>query len=156
MATRTTVGYTPGTGAATEVYSDATDGALREAVVITSPGTDRRAVEVTTDNRLQIKMDYSATSTITSVAVSATSVTLIAADATNQRLHLILSNDSTQVAYVRLDATAAAIASTAPAAAFSFQLAPDQTWESPRGYVGAATCIWASATGGGAMRVTAF
>jgi hypothetical protein len=152
---RSTVGYTPGTGALVETYPDATDGAVREATVITDP-ENRRAAYVTTDNRLQVKMDYSGTSAVTSVAISATSVTLIAADATNQRLHLILFNDTTQVAYVRLDANAAVIAPTAPAGGFSFELAPGQPWESPRGYVGAATCIWPATTGGGAMRVTAF
>jgi hypothetical protein len=153
---RSTVGYTPGTGAAVESYPATADGAHREATVIVDPLNDSRPAYVTSDNRLQVKMDFSGTSAITSVAISTTSVTLIAADATNQRLHLILHNDTSQIAYVRLDASAAVIAPVAPAGGFSFPLLPDQPWESPRGYVGAATCIWPSTTGGGAMRVTAF
>lgn len=156
MATRTTVGYTPGTGAATEVYSDATDGALREAVVITSPGTDRRAVEVTSDGRLNVKTDTSATPVVTSVPISTTSVTLIAADATAGRIHVILSNDTSQIAYVRFGTEAAVIAPVTTAGGFTFELAPGQPYESPRNYIHAMTCIWPSTTGGGAMRVTVF
>lgn len=124
------------------------NGDHRQVMVIGDP-TAATIAGVTTDNRLQVKTDYTATAALTSVAISATSVTLIAADATNGRVHLLLYNDSQQTAYVRLDATAATTT------AFSFEMPPGAYWESPRNFVGAATAIWASATGGGAMRVTA-
>lgn len=124
------------------------DGKVQQAVVIGDGTTQGRVALVTSDNRLQVKTDYTATATITSNAISTTSVTLVAADGTNGRVHLILYNDTSQIAYVRLDATAATTA------AFSFEMAPGAYWESPRNYVGAATCIWTSTTGGGAMRVT--
>jgi hypothetical protein len=71
---RDTVGYTAGTGSLVETYPDATDGAIREATVITDP-ENRRAAYVTTDNRLQVKMDTSSTPVVTSVPISTTSVT---------------------------------------------------------------------------------
>lgn len=140
------VAVTPGAGAAIDTATQA-NGDHRQVIVIGDP-TAATTVGVTTDNRLQVKNDITATAAITSNAVSATSVTLTAADATNGRIHLILFNDTTQTAYIRLDATAATTA------AYSFEMPPGAYWESPRNYVGAATCIWAAATGGGAMRVT--
>jgi hypothetical protein len=150
---RDTVGYTPGAGALVETYPDATDGAVREATVITDP-ENRRAAYVTTDNRLQVKMDTSSTPVVTSVPISTTSVTLVAADATGGRTGVTLHNDTSQIAYVRKGVEAAVIAPTGTAGGFSFELAAGQVWESSRNYIHAVTCIWPSTTGGGAMRVT--
>lgn len=150
---RSTVGYTPGTGALVETYPDATDGAVREAAVITDP-ENRRAAYVTADNRLQVKMDTSSTPVVTSVPISTTSVTLVAADATGGRTGVTLFNDTTQAAFVRKGVEAAVIAPATTAGGFSFELAAGQAWESGRNYIHAITCIWPSTTGGGAMRVT--
>lgn len=140
------VAVTPGTGANIDTATQA-NGDHRQVVAIGDP-TAATIAAVTTDNRLQVKTDYTATAAITSNAISTTSVTLVAADATNGRVHLILYNDTTQIAYVRLDATAATTTS------YSFELPAGGYWESPRNFVGAATCIWPSTTGGGSMRVT--
>lgn len=129
------------------------DASSRPVSAIGDPVTSAVA-GVTTDGRVQVKLDLSATPAVTSVAISAASVSLVAADATGGRTHLLLYNDTTQIAYVRLGTEAAVIAPVGAAGGFTFEVVAGGYWESPRNYVGAATCIWPSATGGGAMRVT--
>lgn len=145
---RSTVGIAVGADADVESYTATADGAHRQGMVVVDPNTDGRPAFVTTDNRLQVKTDYTATATITSVAISATSVSLLAADATNGRVNVLLFNDTTQIAYIRLDATAVTTSNQ------SFEILPGGYWESPRNFVGAVGCIWPSTTGGGAMKVT--
>ena len=82
------------------------------------------------------------TCTGTSVAASATSVTLLSALAT--RLGATLFNDSTAIAYVKFGTTA----STTD---FIVELGPNAYYEVPVNYRGRIDCIWSSATG--SMRI---
>lgn len=91
----------------------------------------------------QIVAQKAATGTQTTVASSASNVTLLASNA--NRLGAILYNDSTAICYVRL-------AATATSSNFSYKMMPDSTVEIPFGYTGIIDGIWASATGN--MRVT--
>lgn len=88
----------------------------------------------------------SATDTNTSVAASASSVTVLAANAS--RLGASVYNDSTAILYLRLNSAAASTS------AFTVQVSPGFYYEFPFRYVGAATGIWASATG--SARVSEF
>lgn len=122
----------------------------RQVVVLGDPATAANVAFVTADNRLQVKTDYSATPAVTSVAITVTSSTLLAADATNGRIGVILYNDTAQILYILLGT------GTASTTNFSFEMPPGAYWESPRNYVHAITGIWPSTTGGGSARVTAF
>jgi hypothetical protein len=123
------------------------NGDVRQAVVIGDSAVAAQVAGVTSDNRLQVKTDFTATAVITSTAVSTTSVTLLAADATNGRVQVILYNDTNQIVYINLNATAATTS------AFSFEMPPGAYWESPRNFVGAITAITAVAATG-AVKVT--
>lgn len=80
-----------------------------------------------------------ATAALTSVAGSATSVSLLAANAA--RRQVFIDNDSTKTLYV-------AFAATATIAAFTLRIASGQSWESElNGYTGAISGIWTSANG---------
>lgn len=91
----------------------------------------------------QVVTQKAATGTQTSVASSASNVTLLAAS--TSRLGATLYNDSTQVCYVRL-------AATATSSNFTVKMQPDAYYEVPFGYTGIIDGIWASANGN--MRVT--
>lgn len=145
---RSTVGITAGTDADAETYTATADGAHRQGMVIVDPNTDGRPAFVTSDNRLQVKTDFSGTPVTTQVPISITSQTAVAADATQGRLHVILFNDTTQLAYLRFDTTAVTTSNHA------FEMVAGAYWESPRNYVGALGVIWSSTTGGGNLRVT--
>lgn len=80
-----------------------------------------------------------ATGATTSVASSATPVTLKAADAA--RLGLTIFNDSTQVLFVLLGA------GTASASVYTVQLAAGAYYEVPFRFTGIVTGLWASANG---------
>lgn len=83
---------------------------------------------------------------VTSVADSATTVNLLAAQPT--RAGAALFNDSTAIAYIKCGATASATSFTVKVAAGGY-------WELPFMYAGVIDCIWASAPGG-FMRITEF
>ncbi len=86
----------------------------------------------------------SATATLTNVASSITSVTLLASNA--GRKGMMFYNDSTSVAFVNFGATASATA-------FTLKFQPNSFYEnSSPVYTGALNIIWASANGFG--RVT--
>lgn len=78
------------------------------------------------------------TATLSNVASSATSVTLLAAN--TGRLAAQIYNDSTQVLYVKFGTTASATSFTVP-------LASNTYYEVPGGYTGRIDGIWASAAG---------
>lgn len=126
----------------------------REVVVLGSP-TTTATIELTSDGRLPVKTDYSATPVVVSVVPATTSSTLVAADATNGRIHVQLYNDTDQIVYVRLGTEAAVIAPVGAAGGFSFEMPPGSFYESTRNYVGAMTCI-VPATPTGAVRVTTY
>jgi hypothetical protein len=77
-------------------------------------------------------------STLSQVAASITSVSVLSANAT--RLHFILVNDSTSVCYVAFGATASSSAYTVRLPAFG-------SYTSDVAYTGALSAIWVSATG---------
>jgi hypothetical protein len=83
------------------------------------------------------------TATLTSVAASVTSVTVIAANTNRRglRLHAVTSS---AVCYVRMGGGTAAAA----LGGHSFDMQPGALYEDPDGYTGAVTAIWATATGG--------
>lgn len=80
-----------------------------------------------------------ATGTLSTVASSATSVTILAANAS--RMGAAVYNDSTQILYLGFSAT------TASTTAYSVQVPPSGYVEVPSKYNGQLTGIWASANG---------
>jgi hypothetical protein len=93
-----------------------------------------------------VKQQIGATSTVTSVSSSATSVSLLASNA--NRIGATFYNDSTQICYLKLGATASTTSYTIQMAAGSYYELPFQN----KMYTGAIDGIWASANG--AMRIT--
>lgn len=85
----------------------------------------------------------SGTATLSNVASSATSVTVLAAN--TARKAATVYNDSTQILYLKFGATAST-------SSFTVKLAADTYYEVPGGYTGIMDGIWASANG--SARVT--
>jgi len=80
-----------------------------------------------------------ATATLTNVAASATSVSLLASN--TSRKGVILFNDSGAILYLKFGATASATS-------FTYRIDPGATWEMAQPfYTGAIDGIWATATG---------
>lgn len=79
-----------------------------------------------------------ATATVTSVAGSASSVTLLASNTSRQGATIF--NDSTATLYVKLGATASTTS-------FTVKMATDDYFEVPFSYTGVIDGIWSSATG---------
>ena len=92
------------------------------------------------------KETRAATGANTTVADSATSVTILASNA--NRLGATVSNDSSAVLYLLLGST------TASATNYTVRMAQNGYYEVPFGYTGQLTGIWASDPGDGAARVT--
>lgn len=99
-------------------------------------------------DRAKVVLPRAATPTLANVAASASSVTLLAANAA--RLGAAIVNDSTSILYVKFGSTASATSFTVCLAG-SVAGVPAY-YEVPFGYVGIITGIWVSATG--AARVT--
>ena len=81
------------------------------------------------------------TATLSNVAASATTVTVLAANA--NRLRAVIHNDSVSATlYIKFGATASLTS-------FTYKLAPDDTYESPSAnvYTGVIDGIWSAATG---------
>lgn len=93
----------------------------------------------------QVVKNQCGTGTQTSVAGSATNITLLAAN--TQRLGASIYNDSTALLYVRFQATATT-------SNFSVKMQPDSLLLVPCGYTGIIDGIWSSATG--SARVSEF
>ena len=101
-------------------------------------------LSLTTKGGLRTSEIRPSASAVTSVAGSATSVTLLASNI--NRIHAFLFNDSNAVAYVKLGATAST-------SSYTIQLAKNSFYELPEpAYTGIIDCIWGSATGN--MRIT--
>lgn len=101
-------------------------------------GTNYQKAKVDTDGT-QVVVERADTATLASVASSATSVVLRAANA--GRKGLIIFNESTSLLYV-------ALAATASATAYTWQVPAGGYLELPRpAYTGAISGIWASANG---------
>lgn len=101
-------------------------------------------VRMTLDRHLYVKEKRSGTGTVTSVNDTATSTTLLAANAS--RLGAIIYNDSEAVLYVKLGATASTTS-------FTYKVAASGTVEIPFGYTGIIDGVWASDSTG-AARIT--
>lgn len=105
---------------------------------------DGSSVQATADGNGNLKTavstagDTAATGTLSSVASSATSVTLLAAN--TARRGATVYNDSTAVLYLKLGATASATS-------FTVQLGAGDYYEVPGRYAGIIDGIWASANG---------
>lgn len=90
------------------------------------------------DKGRQYVIERCVTPTVTSVAASGTSVTVLALN--NARAGATLYNDSTATAYVKLGATAST-------SSYTVKMNQDDYYEVPFGYIGVIDCIWSSATG---------
>ena len=95
----------------------------------------------------QVFAESSTGSTLTQVTQSPTSVTLLAANASGVRQGAAVFNDSVALLYVALSSSAAS------ATVHTCQVSPGGLYETPKGWQGAVTGIWA-ASGAGAARVT--
>lgn len=100
-------------------------------------GADGSATDVSDVSPMPTKQ-YSVTGAPTSVASSATTVTLLAAN--GLRRGATIWNNSTAVLYVNFGATASATACVV-------KMVADAYYEVPYGYTGAISGIWASANG---------
>jgi hypothetical protein len=89
-------------------------------------------------NGRSVVAQKAATGTLTNVASSATTVTVLAANVA--RLGATIANDSTQVLYLKFGATASATSYTVKMAAGAY-------YEVPFGYAGVIDGIWAAANG---------
>lgn len=106
-------------------------GTANAADVIPGDATNGLDVDVT-------RLPKSGTATLSNVAGSASSVTLLSAAA--GRLGATIVNDSTAVLYVKFGTTASSTS-------YTVKLVADAYYEVPFGYTGRIDGIWASATG---------
>jgi len=90
-------------------------------------------------NVLSVQWTASNTGTFHTVASSATNVTILAAN--SNRIGATIFNESTQVLFLGLSATAAS------ATAYTVQMASNTYYEVPFGYKGIIQGLWASANG---------
>ena len=136
-----------------------TDTAGRLRVVLSSLGTNisvnngtassaTQRVTIASDSTGQIKEIRSGTGTVTSVADTATSATILAAN--TSRLGATITNDSSGILYVRF------AAGTASTTNYSQRLSQHQTVTVPANYTGIVVGIWATDPNDGAARVTEF
>lgn len=147
----------PGTGATN--LGKAEDGAhtsgdvgvfvlgVRNDNAATTYGADQDYSPIAVDLKGRtIVAQKAATGTISSVADSASSVTVLAANAA--RLGASVYNDSTEILYIKAGATASATS-------FTVKMYPEDYWEAPAGYTGILDGIW-SADASGSARVTEY
>jgi flagellar basal body rod protein FlgF len=95
-------------------------------------------VAISPNNSVAVSATGNATATLSNVAASATSVTLLASNA--NRKAATIWNDSTAILYVKFGTTASTTSCTV-------KLIADAYYEVPGGYTGLVDGIWASATG---------
>lgn len=88
----------------------------------------------------------SATGSVTNVADTATSTTLLAAN--SSRRGVIITNTSSAILYVRL------ASGTASATMFTYRLPQNATQEIPFPYTGVITGVWATDPGDGVAAIT--
>lgn len=109
----------------------------------TSANGDYGMLAIDSVGRLYVRQIRCQTGTESNVASSATNVTLLALN--SARLGATIYNDSTQVLYLKLGATATV-------SSYTVQLQPGEYYEVPFNYTGIIDGIWASANG--SARVT--
>lgn len=90
------------------------------------------------EGSIPVRFSSPSSSAVTSVASSASNVTLLASNA--NRRGATIFNDSSAILYVKLGATAST-------SSFTAKLIQDAYYEVPFGYTGIIDGIWASATG---------
>lgn len=129
------------TGTGGDVISTDDLGSVKVQRVKVQYGTDGSATDVSGTNPLPVAEGGAATSAVTSVNDSATSVTLLASNAS--RLGASIFNDSTSILYVKLGTTASAID-------YSARLEPQGYYEAPAKYTGRIDGIWSSDSTGAA------
>jgi hypothetical protein len=114
--------------------------------VVVAGGADIPVKTIThVDGNIQIFAAVADTATLSNVADSATSVSLLAAN--GDRLGCIVQNDSTETLYLKYGATASTTSFTA-------KIPPGAYWEMPSPtYTGAIDGIWA-ANASGSARIT--
>lgn len=135
MADNTSI--TPGTGES--IASDDIGGVKFQRIKVIHGPDGTNDGDVSSANPLPAAEPRPATSALSNVASSATSVTLLSANAA--RKQAIIVNDSTQVLYVKFGTTASATS-------YTYKLAAGDTLELPRPiYTGRIDGIWASANG---------
>lgn len=112
---------------------------LQVVALATVSGSDdaKTVADVGPANPLPVVLK-STTGTLSNVASSATSVTLLASNAA--RLGASIYNDSIAVLYAKKGATASATS-------YTVQIPPGGLWEVPFGYTGIIDGLWASANG---------
>lgn len=149
-----TTSDTPGTGAtnlgkaedAAHVSSDTgvmSLGVANEALINIS-GTDGDYTPTGTDRNGTVHVAQKAsTATLSNVAASGTSVTLLSANAA--RIGAQVTNDSSALVYIKFGTTASTTSYTVVLAGAAS--APFSYYEVPAGYTGRIDAIWASATG---------
>lgn len=139
-------GFTVGTGLGTPAMG------LFEASPTNVTDGKVGVVGITTDRKLKVSGSFSsapitsATNTLTSVALNASSVSLLASN--SGRLACSFYNDSDTIAYIKCGATASATS-------FTKKLLPEEYWTPPINWTGAVDGIWAGA-GTGNMRINEF
>ena len=103
-------------------------------------------IETAAEGHVQrVQVGGASTCTTTSVASSATNVTLLSANA--DRLGATLFNDSSSDVFVKFGATASS-------SSFNIEMGPDGYFEVPFGYRGQIDAIWGTANGN--MRIGEF
>lgn len=100
----------------------------------------RTTLEVSSSKHIQhFRVDPASSATISVVSGSASSATMLAANA--YRKGVIVFNDSSAAMYIKFGATASS-------ASFTYKIFPSGTWEMNQTcYDGIIDCIWDSATG---------
>lgn len=107
-------------------------------VTLRDAAGNERGLNIDASNRMNVRQQ-SPTSALTSVAGSATSVTLLASN--TARTSAAIYNDSTAILYIALTSSAAS------ATAYTVQVPASGYYEVLGGYTGQINGIWASATG---------
>jgi hypothetical protein len=134
------------TGGALRVDASATTVTVQGAGTAGTPGTAVLTVQgIAGGKPMPVTTDVSTSATITSVAGSATSVSLLASNA--NRILATIYNESSSRLYI-------ACAATASATAYTVQIFPNSYWELPASYTGAISGIWNNAAGN--ARITEF
>lgn len=116
---------------------DATTGLL-DVTLVDSAGSNKIAID--SSGAVSTKEKVSSTATLSNVASSATSVTVLAANA--NRLGAMVYNDSTAVLYLKFGATASTSSYTVQIASLGYYELPTLSR-----YTGIIDGIWASANG---------
>lgn len=117
---------------------------VRNDNLATTFGNDQDYGPIATDLKGRVQVSQkAATGTLTNVAASASSATVLAAN--SARIGATVTNDSSSVVYLKFGATASTTSYTVVLAGAAS--APFSYYEVPAGYTGIIDGIWASATG---------